>query len=141
MKISVYKGPHSLSLGPVEYISFTFPDGTTKLYRVTDWHQRGNAWGSDIYALDAFNGQVSNPLADYVNKILKKLPESYEDYDESGETIVMRWVDDQVQNTERRLDAVREEIQSLVRDIQRRPMDMSNIDTLRRLEDVLRDHL
>jgi hypothetical protein len=140
MKVSVHEGPRSISLGPVKYIKFTFPDGTATHYRVTSWHERASAWGSDVYELDTFSGQVTPPLHDFVNKILAKLPENYDD-DDSDETIVMRWVDDQVQNTERRIDRVREELQSLVRDINKGPMDMATRDTLRRLEEVLRDYL
>jgi hypothetical protein len=108
MQIRLFNG--ELQIGPINKISFHFGDGLVRHYTVVGYRSRETRFSAETYELETLTAIQEDPRGDFVNELLAKLPENYDD-DASGEGIVHTWVDDQLAGNDRRisytLDALR----------------------------------
>jgi hypothetical protein len=114
VKIRLFNGQHQL--GPVNTISFHFSGGLTRSYAVIDYHSRQRPFDAETYELETLTATQEDPRGDFVNELLAKLPENYDD-DTSGEAIVHTWVDDQLSGNDRRIAYALAELRGIRRQL------------------------
>jgi hypothetical protein len=112
MKLLLNKA--GLPMGPVDSVTFTTGDGTSRRYLAQSYTHSHQMWSDpsepvsvEVYELDTLTGTQDNARAEFVNELLAKLPENYDD-DASDESIVHTWVDDQLAGTDRSIVYARE---------------------------------